>query len=202
MKFADAAALTIHEVKNALAQLAVQAGVRGDQESEQVCLGAAAALTRLLMLYRSETGQLELRVDAGSPADLADELVQGVRSLRDLDWTLETAEAPTLAFYDVGLVRLVLGTALDNALRHAHRGVRFSVCSEGAWVVFRIADDGPGFPPALLQGDEPVPASRQGTGLGLYLARLVARAHEHEGRRGDVVLTNDGGACFALRLPA
>jgi signal transduction histidine kinase len=72
--------------------------------------------------------------------------------------------------------------------------------SHGARVV--VADDGPGFSPAdlprvfepLYRGDQ---ARRGGgAGLGLAIARRLARAHG-----GDVDAANEGGARVTLTLP-
>ena len=71
-------------------------------------------------------------------------------------------------------------------------------------VVYEIADDGPGvaddereriFEPAV-RGSAGT-ALREGTGLGLALARRLARA-----AGGSVeALERDDGACFAVRVP-
>ncbi len=63
----------------------------------------------------------------------------------------------------------------------------------------RFHDDGPGIAPEQQASIfEPFFTTRSnGTGLGLAVARAVARAHA-----GDLVLEPDTcGACFVLRLP-
>jgi CheY-like chemotaxis protein len=79
---------------------------------------------------------------------------------------------------------------------------------EDGQVVVRVRDRGPGIPEAgraqlftrfgRLEGSQ-MRAGRSGTGLGLYLSRMLARAME-----GDLALESSGaaGSTFLLRLPA
>jgi signal transduction histidine kinase len=75
---------------------------------------------------------------------------------------------------------------------------------EGSEVVVRVCDSGAGVPESLrerLFDRFASGASRGGTGLGLFIARELARAH-----RGDVVYEppddDRPGGCFVIRLPA
>ncbi|MDQ3974791.1 MAG: HAMP domain-containing histidine kinase [Actinomycetota bacterium] len=97
---------------------------------------------------------------------------------------------------DPDAIHDALGNLMDNARRHARTAVRLAVTSEGDIAVVRVNDDGPGIPAedteraferfASLDG-------KGGSGLGLPIARGVARAHG-----GDLVY--EGGA-FVLRVP-
>nr|WP_197982434.1 HAMP domain-containing sensor histidine kinase [Frigoribacterium sp. CFBP 13707] len=120
----------------------------------------------------------------------------------------------------------VVGNLLDNAVRHARSSVRVSVVSRGvddtAEVIVRVDDDGRGVDDAdrervfdrLVRLDEARARGDGGSGLGLPIARAIARAHG-----GDVVCLPRaagggadpglggadpglGGARFELRLPA
>jgi signal transduction histidine kinase len=97
----------------------------------------------------------------------------------------------------------VLTNLIDNALRHARTRVELRV--SGTRV--DIADDGPGFAPEdlphvfepLFRGDRTRAAATGGAGLGLAIARRLARAHG-----GDVEAANQpagGGARVTLTLP-
>jgi signal transduction histidine kinase len=109
---------------------------------------------------------------------------------------------------DAARIQLLLKNLIGNALRYAPDGpVELEVAvPEGKWLEFRVRDHGPGIPVDQRAGiGEPFfrpDASRAretgGTGLGLYLARQVARAHG-----GDLALVDvDGpGALFVARLP-
>lgn len=101
------------------------------------------------------------------------------------------------------LVRLVRNL-LENAFAHSPpRGqIRIDWSKEGDHVEIRIADEGEGIPESLRERVfEPFfRASRKsgGTGLGLGIAREIARAH-----RGDVVIrSGDRGALVVVTLPA
>ncbi len=97
---------------------------------------------------------------------------------------------------DPDAIHDALGNLMDNARRHARTAVRLQVTREGDVAVVQVADDGPGIPAedteraferfASLDG-------KGGSGLGLPIARAVARAHG-----GDLVY--EGGA-FVLRVP-
>lgn len=94
---------------------------------------------------------------------------------------------------------LNLGTnALHAAGEAAH--VKISPHISALQAEIRVSDNGPGIPASLRERIfEPFYTSRtDGTGLGLPVARSVARAHQ-----GDVLLLNaaHGETTFALRLP-
>jgi len=113
------------------------------------------------------------------------------------------------ASIDEARVTLLLKNLLSNALRYspADSGpVELDVALEGDELLFRVRDHGPGIPPDQAQrigepfyrGDPSRTRDTGGTGLGLYLATLVARAHG-----GSLRLLEPAGegACFEVRLP-
>ena len=102
-------------------------------------------------------------------------------------------------------LRRCLTNLVDNAIRYGG-GARIMAEDAGDRLTIRILDDGPGIPEQELQhAFEPFfrgEASRNretgGTGLGLGIARNIARAHG-----GDIVLRNraEGGLEAILTLP-
>ncbi|HEY5675928.1 MAG TPA: ATP-binding protein, partial [Myxococcales bacterium] len=80
------------------------------------------------------------------------------------------------------------------------------VMAAGARVVFFVTDHGPGIAPGdrdrvfdrFVQLDQSLTRSQGGLGLGLYLCRLVALAHD-----GGVALRDEPGwaTSFVARLP-
>ena len=104
----------------------------------------------------------------------------------------------------------VLANLLDNARRHTPAGELVTVHvgrRDGAATV-DVTDTGPGVPPAdrerifdrLVRLDEARSADNGGAGLGLAIARGIARAHG-----GDLTCVDpptDTGATFILTLPA
>ena len=202
MDFADLAAFTIHDAKNRLALVATRAETNGDAETLRGILESSASLTRLLTYYKAEKGSLGAAIDARVPADLVNELVLDIGKQTMLSIRSDLAAAPTLWFYDENLVRMILLDVLYNALRFAQKNIVISAVDRKQWLEFSIADDGPGYPTELL-GEQPnmQALSRDGTGLGLYLAWRVAELHSNAGRTGRIELNNQGGAVFRLLLP-
>ena len=107
------------------------------------------------------------------------------------------------------MLRRAISNLLSNAVRHAARGGRVTVhvagSATGAAVV-RVANEGETIAvehlPRLFDRFWRVDGSRQhggeGAGLGLAIARSIARAHQ-----GDIAVTSGSGlTVFELRLPA
>lgn len=202
MQFADFVALNIHDLKNRLAMVAARAERHGDGETVRDILAVAGALASLLACYKAEAGQLSAVEEACSPAYLLDELTADSRKLAQPHLRVETADAPASWYYDEELVRMVLANALQNALRYARETVVVSAVQDGEWLELRVHDDGPGYPDGVrLAPEAAAPVSRDGSGVGLYLARAVAALHRNKGLAGEVRLENDHGALFRLRLP-
>jgi signal transduction histidine kinase len=202
MDFADLAAFTIHDAKNRLALVATRAEANGDVETLRGILESTASLTRLLTYYKAEKGCLGAEIDARVPADLVSELVLDLGKQTSLTLSSDLTAAPTLWFYDENLIGMVLLNALYNALRFAHKNIFISVVDRNEWLEFSIADDGPGYPLEQLgELQKMQPVSRDGTGLGLYLAQRIAALHSNAGRIGRIELNNQGGAVFRLLLP-
>jgi two-component system OmpR family sensor kinase len=116
---------------------------------------------------------------------------------------LETAEPIVVEADDTALKRL-FANLVDNAIKYGgHADVRLGV--EDAVAVVEIADRGPGLPAGELERVfEPFyraePSRNRatgGVGLGLAVARSIARAHG-----GDVVLrASEAGLTAVVRLP-
>jgi signal transduction histidine kinase len=203
MSFADIAALSIHDVKNNLSQLAGQAEARGDMATVGIALHAAETLTRLLVFYKSENGILDLVVDAHAPSDLLTELADTLNQLDGITIETDVQAAPALWYYDQTLVQMLLANALYNARRFAHSRIVLSARENGGFLELTVQDDGSGYPESVLaDNDDAAPVTQEGTGLGLRLARRVARMHENAGQCGDIKLCNGQGATFVLRLPS
>ena len=99
----------------------------------------------------------------------------------------------------------VLTNLSDNARRAAEH-VRLVVGRVNGYVTVEVTDDGPGVPAAdrervfdrFVRLDAPAGGPAPGHGLGLPIARAVARAHGGELSCEPA----PAGACFVLRLPS
>lgn len=98
-----------------------------------------------------------------------------------------------------------LANLIDNAVAHGDK-VRVSLREEVDAVLVVVEDDGPGIPEELYEEafrpfsrlDATRSRNQKGVGLGLAIARDVARSHG-----GDIILSPSplGGLRAALRLP-
>lgn len=116
------------------------------------------------------------------------------------------AEGRPIALADPDRVEQILSNLLANALRYGRSPVIVDVEERGLLVEVRVTDRGPGLPddlrPRLFErfelSDEAGDRIQQGFGLGLSVARDLARA-----LGGELSLEKDSpGATFVLTLPA
>jgi len=89
----------------------------------------------------------------------------------------------------------VLSAMLANALKFSPEGsqVRLAVSRQGDFAIFAVADEGPGIDPAhakrvFERHYKANPASRDGAGLGLFIARGIV-----EGHRGTIRIESEPG---------
>jgi two-component system OmpR family sensor kinase len=114
--------------------------------------------------------------------------------------------APVEVVGDALALRRLAANLLDNAVKYGG-SARCIVRREGGHALLLVEDEGPGMPADALErmftpferGDSARDPSTGGVGLGLALARGIARAHG-----GDVWLSlrARGGLCAHARLPA
>ena len=107
---------------------------------------------------------------------------------------------------DARRLEQILTNYLTNARKHGAAPIGIDVTTDGRSVEVRITDRGPGVPadfvPALFQKFSQAGAGRpraRGCGLGLAIVRSLA---ERQGGSAWYEPRADGGACFAVRLPA
>jgi K+-sensing histidine kinase KdpD len=122
---------------------------------------------------------------------------------------LEVEQSADLVWYlDVDLVGILLNDVLINAMRYSKKKIKQRDFSELDYLVFRVEDDGPGYPQTMWDANSITMQDydiRQGrTGLGLFFARLIAQAHTNNELKGMIKLENGGtlgGSIFELKLP-
>jgi len=168
-------------------------------------------LDQLLVAAGVDRGQAHLaRRSLVDAATLAEEAGRAARlAYPGHRITIEVA-GPLLVRVDPLAISRILGNLLDNAAVHAPAttAVRLSAGREGMQAVLVVQDQGPGIPlierervfERYLRLDQPTAnPGHGGLGLGLYIARRLARAN-----RGDLLATDPPsrrGARLELRLP-
>lgn len=140
-------------------------------------------------------------VEAADPVAAATAAADAVRSHAEQDGVrlqIVPPDGDWRVGADEDLVAQALQPLLDNAVRHAAGAVVVTLARNGAAATFAVEDDGPGLDGADLDAIfQPGASSAGGAGLGLPLARRLARACG-----GDVVaVRRAGGGRFELRLP-
>ncbi|XVQ11753.1 ATP-binding protein [Spirillospora sp. CA-255316] len=167
----------------------------------------------LLLLARLDAGDRPSPAERARPVELAD-LVHEEAARRSgrpgaegrrVRVETDVRASPTSPGPEGRLAR-VLGNLLDNAERHAAGVVLLTLDEEGGAAVLRVADDGPGVPPAdrervferFVRLDDARARDEGGAGLGLAIARDLVRA---QGGTLAVGEAPAGGALFEVRLP-
>jgi signal transduction histidine kinase len=205
------AAAVLHELNNPLHALGLLldelVAVEHDAASRDLVTRAQGqaerALSHLRTLRSMRTlGEPELEDVAldGVLRALADDVVplaaeEGLAVKVEVDGAVHASADPTY-------VRIIVENLVDNslhALRATHGGrITIRLAAERGRAVVRVSDDGPALDAvgrdALF---EPLRSTkRQGLGLGLPIARALARA-----MRGDVALDEGDGKTFRVELP-
>lgn len=123
----------------------------------------------------------------------------------DHDTTVRVAPG-LVVLADPSQLRTVLGNLVTNAHRHGAPPVTVEAHADGEQVLITVTDAGPGvdpeFAPRLFDRFSRGGTTAPGTGLGLYLARLMCRAaggdlHHEPGAGG----ADRPGARFVVSLP-
>lgn len=174
----------------------------------------------LVEISRADAGELKIERHRTDVSRLARDCVDDYRASGDaagleIRFTVEPAASgeSSVVATDPVRVRQVLGNLLSNAVKYTPRGgaVSVTVAAEqdpeiGATIAITVSDTGPGIPEALRERvfEEffRVPATvaiAQGTGVGLAIARRVARLLGGDLRFRDMP---GGGATFSLLIPA
>lgn len=194
---------TLHEVRSIV--LALEGGIRvfgptavGDATADSITASLVSELERLRLLADPDHASIP------SEFNLSDSLrhlsalsqVSADHVTWDLDPRLTVRGRPAE-------VAQIVHSLLNNAAKHAPgRSVQVSALEAGQFVLVLVDDDGPGVKPAdrervFQRGARPAPQGTEGHGLGLHIARGLAR-----GLGGELWVEQrpGGGARFVLAL--
>ena len=168
------------------------------------------SLVQLLSLYRAGLDSLPINIDQHYVDDVVEEILASNESyLAHKKITLDVSQQAELVWYlDSDLISILLHDVLINSMRYSKNKILLKVYEENGYLIFQVADDGPGYPKDMLEANEidiqDYDISQGRTGLGLFFARLIARAHTKGERHGSISLANGGilgGSLFTLKLP-
>jgi len=165
-------------------------------------------VSQMVEMARLQEGS-QLSLELLDVRDVVREAMDRTELLAESDHHLVTDDSgrPVRVMADRFRIRTILTNLIGNAIKYSPRGgeIRVSVQESGPSVDVSVSDQGVGIAPGeferLFQ-----PFTRQrpqrvgpGLGLGLYVAREIARAHKGNLRARS---NADGGSTFVLSLPA
>jgi two-component system sensor histidine kinase QseC len=216
-----------HELRTPLAALKAQAqvalGATADAEREHAlrqivagCDRATHLVAQMLTLARLDADiehtRQELALRPLAEETLAD--LAGTAIAQGCELTLAEGDARVRGI--PGLLRVVLGNLVDNALRHGQAGhITIAITHGGGRVMLTVADDGNGIPASdrdvvqqrfrrgtsadfsITDPPSVAPATRSaGSGLGLSIVRRIVELHD--GTLG--LADSEGGRGLTVRI--
>ena len=194
-----------HDLRTPITRLRLRAELMDDDEQRQKMLADLAHMDALIgstLAFAGEDSRREATVDV--------DLVSLIEDLCDdrpgVSFAFAGDEGPRVPYpCQPTAMRRCVGNLIDNALKYGCVA-RVTIESTAAAVLIRVDDDGPGIPDPdqerVFEPYERLDPSRNaetgGAGLGLSIARMIARAHG-----GDVRLRNlpAGGLEAVVILP-
>lgn len=164
----------------------------------------------LLYVSKVETGQLRIDPIPTDVTQLTREVVSNMKpqaKQKDITIVFKTKK-PHPVVADDRYVTMIVENLVSNAIKYSHAGSKVNVCiaSKDGGVLVKVSDKGVG----IAEGDyerifnkfdrvqNQLSHKEGGSGLGLFLARQLARGHG-----GDITVTSelDKGSCFVFTLP-
>lgn len=164
---------------------------------------------KLLLLSLADAGRLELALESVDLTRLVASVAEDCREQAPHLAVEQSIASGVEVRAEAPLLEQALRNLASNAIKYNHDGgrIRIELVAEDNRALVRLANTGPGIPPAhrgrLFERFYRAEPSRsghiQGVGLGLSLAREIIRAH-----RGELELesSESGLTTFRLQLPA
>jgi len=163
-----------------------------------------------LDLRKIEEGRMEYRFDRINIVELVDSILTELKVLaqnKKLNLTFKRPAEEISVTADKEKLRQVIQNLVENAIKYTDKGyVRVKVRTEKGAVLIAIKDSGRGMPQSLIPNlfqqfsrDSKAAKEIQGTGLGLYIAKEIIKAHN-----GKIRAESEGegkGATFYVEVP-
>ena len=210
-----------HELKTPLtnirmyAEMLADRAVDGDPTTQRyldVVVTESQRLSRLisnvLTFARHQRGRLTLQRTAGNIDSVVTDIVEQFRpQLEKVGVEVMLAPgAPATVQFDGDAVEQIVGNLLSNIAKYAAdgRGAEITTSQSGHSTIIRVTDHGPGIPHGegervfmpFYRLSAKISEGSAGTGIGLSIARELARLHGGELR----LIDSDGGATFEVEL--
>ncbi|MFY9493464.1 MAG: ATP-binding protein [Minisyncoccia bacterium] len=165
----------------------------------------------LLNMNRIEEGRIIYEFKAVDLAQMVDDAVFEFKNMagdKKLNLTWIKPHGLPLAWADADKIRQVVVNFIDNAIKYtAAGGVNVLLKLENDYLVYQVSDTGVGMGPEekarLFKKFERGEGGRLmytgGTGLGLYVAKMMTEAHH--GEISGVSEGKDKGSTFGIKIP-
>jgi signal transduction histidine kinase len=164
-------------------------------------------LEQMVETSRLEEGRLELSKRRGDVVEITDMAIDGVKTLlRGHDVRLDEPAEPLEAEIDPDRFQMVVRNLLSNASKYSPPGtdIVVRIKREAGMATVSVIDQGVGISEedqaSLFTRFGRIPTTQhvQGTGLGLWLSREIARMHD-----GDLTVESAAGrgSTFVLKVP-
>ena len=163
----------------------------------------------LLYTTRIEEGRMELRMSTELLSEIVEEALNHVgRNDVEKRIRMNLGEEFLLVKADARLMMQVVINLVDNAMKYTPKEslVTVTVKREGFWAAVEVADQGNGIPDdekekifeKFYYGTGEIADNRRSLGLGLYLCKVILKAHG-----GDIMLKDNEpcGSIFRFCLP-
>lgn len=202
-----------HELRTPLSRMRLELEFLDDREKVESLKTEISEMEKivvsLLEAERLNSRHEQLYRMQVSVGELINELMDDFFA-RDVDRIrVKLPSRPVTAFIDEARITLLLKNLISNALRYSKPEdglIELTVSATDSELVATVSDRGPGLPKdqadhfgePFYRSDSSRTRESGGTGLGLYLSILVAKAH---GGSLKLVDTENQGASFEVRIP-
>jgi len=202
-----------HELRTPLSRMRLALEFFDDEENVESLKAELTEMEKivvsLLEAERLNSRHAQLNRSEVVVGDLVNDLLGDYFSRERERINVDMPAEPISAFVDDARIMLLLKNLIGNALRYSRPEdgpVELAVSTTADELVMTVADHGPGMPKnqaehigePFYRSDPSRARESGGTGLGLYLATLVAGAH---GGTLKLLDTGDRGATFQMRIP-
>lgn len=223
LDFSLVLASSVHDMKNSLGMLlnslesmAQEAPPQNEAQKKYYSTLSYEAsrinneLVQLLALYRMQHEHFMVQVDEHVVIDvIEDQLARNDMLFETRNVQVEVLCDEALRWYfDCDLIGGIVNNILVNCVRYSRARIQIAVQVVDEMLCLAIADDGHGYPQAMLDAPQlenaGVSFSTGSTNLGLLFAHRVAALHRAHERKGCIHLANNGplgGGVLSLYLP-